>query len=148
MKERFAEFTTSVTTAYKKLQQIKKKQAEAYAAYDIRAPHVMCLYFLGHRPEGATVTELATLCCEDKAATSRAIDYLVEKGYCVHEEDEARKRWRSKVKITPEGEEVTKTIDYVILRASATVTAGIPREDLRVFYRVFAQMIKNMDNVQ
>ena len=87
MQERITEFTTSVASAYKKLKKIKRQQTELYASFGIREPHVMCLYFLGEHPEGLTVTELAALCYDDKAATSRAVDYLVEKGYAQHEED-------------------------------------------------------------
>ena len=79
VKVRFTEFTTSIVTAYKKVQQIKKIQTEEYAVFGIRAAHVMYLYYMGLHPDGLTVTELANLCCEDKAATSRGIDYLVEK---------------------------------------------------------------------
>ena len=148
VKVRFTEFTTSIVTAYKKVQQIKKIQTEEYAVFGIRAAHVMYLYYMGLHPDGLTVTELANLCCEDKAATSRGIDYLVEKGYCYHEEDEARKRWRSKVMLTKEGIAVSRTVHRIAAHMSAEVPAGIPAEDLDVFYRVFNQLIENLDRVK
>lgn len=145
MQHRVTDFMTLVVAAYKKLQRIKKKQTALYAAYDIKSQHVMVLFFLGHHSSGLTVTELANFCCEDKSATSRAVEYLVERGYAVHEEDIARRRWRSKVKITPAGMRLCRIIDHVSIEASNVVKEGISDEDLQVFYRVFHQMVKNMD---
>lgn len=145
MQHRVTDFMTLVVAAYKKLQQFKKKQTAIYAAYDIKSQHVMVLFFLGHNSGGLTVTELANLCCEDKSATSRAVEYLVERGYVVHEEEESRRRWRSKVQITPAGMRLCRIIDIVSIEASNVVKEGISDEDLQVFYRVFHQMVKNMD---
>ena len=145
MQHRVTDFMTLVVAAYKKLQQIKKKQTALYAAYDIKSQHVMVLYFLGHNIHGLTVTELANLCCEDKAATSRAVEYLVERNYVVHEEEMVRRRWRSKVKITPAVMRLCRIIDHVSIEASNIVKEGISDEDLQVFYRVFHQMVKNME---
>lgn len=145
MQHRVTDFMTLVVAAYKKLQQIKKKQTAIYAAYDIKSQHVMVLHFLGHHSDGLTVTELANLCCEDKSATSRAVEYLVERSYVVHEEDMARRRWRSKVRITPAGMRLCRIIDHISIEASNVVKEGISDEDLEVFYRVFHQMVKNMD---
>ena len=147
MRERFNEFTTLVVSAYKKMKKIKKQQSCVYDTLNIRGPHVMCLYYLGKHPEGLTITELATLCYEDKAATSRTVDYLIEKKYLINEEDDVKRRWRSKIKLTPEGNEVVKTINKVISKASVVVTADIPEEDLECFYRVFDKMLLNMDQL-
>lgn len=146
MQERITEFTTSVAGAYKKLKKIKRQQSALYASFDIREPHVMCLYFLGEHPEGLTVTELANLCYEDKAATSRTVDYLLEKGYVRHEEVDAKRRWRSKVRLTKEGTELAEVVRRVASKVSAVITKDIPSQDVEVFYRVFDQMIKNMDH--
>lgn len=147
MQHRVTDYMTLVVAAYKKLQQIKKKQTALYATYDIKSQHVMVLYFLGHNIDGLTVTELAALCCEDKAATSRAVDYLVERGYAVHEEEKNKRRWRSKVRITPAGMRICRIIDCVSIEASNKAKEGISDEDLQVFYRVFHQMVDNMDKL-
>lgn len=147
MQHRVTDYMTLVVAAYKKMQQIKKKQTAIYGAYGIKSQHVMVLYFLGHNLQGLTVTELASLCCEDKSATSRAVDYLAEQGYVIHEEDSARRRWRSKVTITPSGMRLCRIIDRVSIEASNAVKADISEGDLDVFYRVFHQMVGNMDKL-
>lgn len=148
MRERVTEFTTLIPLAYKKLQQIKKQQSAAYDVYDIKGVHVMCLYHLGRHAGGLTVTELASLCCEDKAATSRTVEYLVERGYVVHEKAQSRKRWRSKVQLTDSGQALCKVVDNIASQASAVITSGIPEKDVQIFYDVLNQMIANMDKFQ
>lgn len=147
MQHRVTDYMTLVVAAYKKIQQIKKKQTAVYSAYGIKSQHVMVLYFLGHNLAGLTVTELTGLCSEDKAATSRAVDYLAERGYVIHEEDSARRRWRSKVTITPSGMRLCRIIDRVSIEASNACKEGISEDDLDVFYRVFHKMVDNMDKI-
>ena len=62
MQHRVTDFMTLVVAAYKKLQQIKKKQTALYAAYDIKSQHVMVLFFLVQHSSGLTVTDLANFC--------------------------------------------------------------------------------------
>ena len=38
-----------------------------------------------------------------------------------------------------------RIIDHVSIEASNVVKEGISDEDLQIFYRVFHQMVKNMD---
>lgn len=49
------------------------------------------------------------------------------------------------MKITPAGMRLCRIIDHVSIEASNVVKEGISDEDLQVFYRVFHQMVKNMD---
>ena len=51
--------------------------------FGLKGTHVMCLFFLHHTPEGLTAAQLCQLCAEDKAAISRTIATLKEKGYIV-----------------------------------------------------------------
>ena len=63
----------------------------------MKGGHANCLFFLGENPEGMTIGQLAEACCEDKAAVSRSVAQLVEKGL-----SEARVRGTAVVKITIE----------------------------------------------
>lgn len=51
----------------------------------------MCLYYLGKHPEGLTTSELTKLCCEDKAAVSRALSQLESGGLIVREAPENKR---------------------------------------------------------
>ena len=82
--EQFESFTAAVTRAYKCLQKIKNRETERMG---LKGSHVMCLYYIGKTPGGLTAAELCRLCHEDKAAISRTLVDLTERGYL--EPDEA-----------------------------------------------------------
>jgi len=141
MTERFELFTTSVTRAYKSVQQIKKHQS---LTFGVKGIHVMCLYFLWQNPDGLTVTELSTLCCEDKAAISRTIDSLLESGHVTYSEPENKRRWRSKLFITEKGLEAAEKMSYLISDIVCTAKKGLTPEELNCFYKVFTVINNNL----
>lgn len=135
MRDRFELFTISVTRAYKYIQQIKKHES---ATFGIKGIHVMCMVALGKYPQGLTVTELASSCCEDKAAISRTVDSLAEKGYITYEEAQARRRWRSKVILTEKGREVAKGVEQLIEEIVGKIKGELTTEQEVAFYRMFS----------
>ena len=70
-------FTTSITKTYKCIQKIKLVEAERMG---LKSGQVMYLHYLGKKPEGLTSVELSKYCLEDKAAVSRTILDLTQKG--------------------------------------------------------------------
>lgn len=134
MIESFESFVTTVTRAYKYIQQAKKHES---VTLNIKGIHVMCLYFLGQHPEGLTLTELSTLCCEDKAATSRNVNSLVEKGYVTCENHENKRRWRSKIVLTEAGKEGKQIMDHIISDIVKNTKEDLSEEEIRCFYKVF-----------
>ena len=134
MGDRFELFVMSVTRAYKYISQIKKHES---AHFDIKGIHVMCMIFLGKHKEGLTAAELTALCCEDKAAISRTVDSLAEKGYVVYSESDPKRRWRSKIMLTEEGRELTLRMSELIEDIVKTISDGLSIEDELRFYRVF-----------
>lgn len=135
MEDRFELFVMSVTRAYKYVQQIKKVES---GTFGIKGIHVMCMVVLGKHPEGLTVTELSSRCCEDKAAISRTVDSLAEKGYVSYEGTEAKRRWRSKIMLTEHGQEVAKKVDVLIEDIVGKIRGDLTTEREAAFYRVFS----------
>ncbi|MDV4150767.1 helix-turn-helix domain-containing protein [Clostridium sp. AL.422] len=74
----------------------------------LKANHVMYLYYLGKNPRGLTAGELCKLCIEDKAAVSRTILDLTEKGFVKVSEVDYGRKYRTKIILTPEGNERNK----------------------------------------
>ena len=72
MNERFERFTVLITKISRNIRKIKNKEM---ADYDLRSPHVSCLYYL-YVSESLTATDLCERCEEDKATISRSIDFL------------------------------------------------------------------------
>ena len=67
MEERFETFTVLITRISRSIKRIK---ADEMADFELKGPHVSCLYYLSQR-DGMTAAELCERCDEDKAAISR-----------------------------------------------------------------------------
>lgn len=141
MVELFETFAMSVTRAYKYLSQIKKHES---GTFDIKGIHVMSMVYLEKHPEGLTVSELASMCCEDKAAVSRTIDSLAIKGYVTYSEADAKRRWRSKIILTQEGLNQARDMKCLISAVVSQIRNGITAEEELIFYKVFARINTNL----
>ena len=60
---------------------IRKIKQEEMDNFDLKGPHVSCLYYLYKNDGSLTLKELCDICDEDKAYISRAIDSLEKDGY-------------------------------------------------------------------
>ena len=74
----FEHFTITILKLNKLVQKIKLYEMQEYG---LKAIHVMCGYYLMENPDGLTASELVKLTLEDKAAISRALKTLQEKGF-------------------------------------------------------------------
>jgi len=67
MEERFETFTVLITRISRSIKRIK---ADEMADFELKGPHVSCLYYLSQQ-DGMTAAELCERCDEDKAGRPR-----------------------------------------------------------------------------
>ena len=108
MLQRFQSFVTGVTLCYKSIQKIK---ATEMTEFGLKGTHVMCLFFLSQHPEGLTAAQLSQMCAEDKAAISRTLAVLQEKGYI----QAGEKKYRAPLRLTPAGQALSVFFSDVFL---------------------------------
>lgn len=142
MTERFEEFTTNISRAYKSMLKIKGHEMTEYG---LKASNVACLFFLGKHEEGLVATELCALCMADKAAISKSLTVLKEKGYAEREED--GRKYKQKYKITDSGKQVYDKISTIIGEIVEKVGDGLTEEERNTFYRSFAVIVKNLETL-
>ena len=142
--ERFETFTTSVTKAYKCIQKIKLTETERMG---LKASHVMYLYYLGKNPEGLTATQLCKLCIEDKAAVSRTMVDLTEKGLVKPVEIDSGRKYRTKMVLTAEGNEINKQLNQVIAEAVSQASSNLSETEREHFYHVFFQITDHLEKI-
>ncbi len=120
MTERFETFTVLIARISRSIRRIKNAEM---AAYDLRSPHISCLYYL-YTVRDLTATELCEKCEEDKATVSRSLDYLEKNGYLTRSAS-AGKRYRAPIILTPRGEEVggriAQKVDHVLKELDTTL---------------------------
>ena len=125
MENRYEKFTVLIAKINRNIRKIKNQEI---AEYNLKSPHISCLYFL-YLSGGLTATELCERCEEDKATISRSLDYLEKEGYLTCEAKNT-KRYKSPLVLTEKGKEqevlfIPSEYDgnKVILKANSLITA-------------------------
>ncbi len=139
MEDLFERFTLSILKLNKLVQRIKVYEMKKFG---LKSVHVMCLYYMNNHREGVTAGELVKITLEDKAAISRALATMREKGYV--EYDPASHN--AAAKLTPEG---IKLAEYIVGRASSAVNAGsadFSDEQRDFFYKSLVTISDNLEN--
>lgn len=141
MIQRFEDFVSLINTAYKGLQKIKSYEVESLG---LRGNHVMCLFYLGQNAGGLTSGELCEKCKEDKAAVSRNLKFLQEKGYVTVAEDEVKK-YKLKNILTAEGWEAYSQLEVLISDAVKKFGKGLSVSERKTFYKALGVIVGNFD---
>ena len=142
MLERFEAFTKNVAAADKFVKKIKGAEMRRFG---IQGSCVMCLFYLSNAEEGLTPIELRELCDEDKAAISRALATLREKGYADIVDE--GKIYRAKYRITDEGRVVAESIREAVGRAVFGADKNITEEELEIFRETFGKIVQNLRTI-
>ncbi len=137
MIDRFELFVTGITECYKCIQRIKSAEMTELG---LKGTHVMCLFFLHRNPDGLTAAQLCRLCAEDKAAISRTLATLQERGYIVA----GGKKYRAAITLTADGICVAEQLDGLIRRWVGIGGDGLADEERAAFYHVLELITANL----
>ena len=142
MQERFQTFTVMIARLNRCIRKIK---TEEMAEFDLKSPHVSCLYYL-YKSNSLTAKELCDICEEDKANISRSIEYLEKIGYLVCK-SKTEKRYKSPLVLTEKGR---ATGEYIVRKIDAildSVSEGIPEEHREIMYRSLSVVCDNLQKI-
>ncbi|MBQ8373944.1 MAG: MarR family transcriptional regulator [Clostridia bacterium] len=130
MQDRFELFTVHIAKISRCIRKIKTEEMEEF---ELKSPHVSCLYYL-YKQRSLTAKQLCDLCADDKAATSRSIEFLEKNGYvvCLSEQ---KKRYKSPFVLTEKGEKIAKKLTEKIDAVLSTVGASLTEAERALFYR-------------
>ncbi len=142
MEERFHTFTVLISQISRSIRKIK---TEEMAEFNLKSPHVSCLYYL-YKEGSLTAKELCDICDEDKAAISRSIVCLEREGYITCLTD-AQKRYKSPLKLTGKGEEAGKRIADKIDGILQKAGEGLSEENRKVFYKSLNLINDNLQEI-
>ena len=137
MENRFEKFTYLTFKTAKLIQRIKNiEMAEA----GLKAVHVMCIYYLNKNKEGLTSKALVELTLEDKAAVSRALSLLKEKGYI-----EYSGGYNALITLTDEGKKLAMYIDEKSRIALNNSSYDISEDERETFYTTLKKIENNIE---
>ncbi len=141
MQERFETFTVLIAKISRNIRKIKSFEM---AEFDLKAPHVSCLYYL-LRDGTLTSKELSDLCDEDKAAISRSIDFLETRGYLVCNSD-AKKRYKARFFLTEDGKKIAAKITEKIDGILSFVGKSLEEKERQRFYDDLKSVSDNLES--
>ena len=139
--DRFETFTGSILGLNRYLQKLKDIEMKPFG---LRANHVMCLYYLGKNPQGLTVTEVAEVCREDKAAVSRCLSELVGRGFVGGDFPENKRSYRTRLTLTEAGQELVEKIYQRVDAAMIGGGSGLMDDQRDNLYAAMELIIKNL----
>ena len=142
MEERFETFTVLLNRINRNIRKIKNEEMKNY---ELRSPHISCLYYLYISKE-LTSKELCERCEEDKATISRALDYLETNGFLTCESKSA-KRYKSPLILTDKGNEVGEKIADKISGVLDDISGGLTEEEREAFYRSLSIVSESLETV-
>ena len=142
MEERFQTFTVLVAKLNRCIRKIK---TEEMAEYQLKSPHVSCLYYL-YKVSPMTAKELCDVCAEDKANISRSIEYLESNGFLVCCTQQ-QKRYKAPLMLTEKGKTVAKRLSERIDEVLAEAGDGVSEEDRAVMYRSLICIHRNLQKL-
>ncbi len=142
MEERYETFTVLIAKISRNIRKIKNSEM---SEYDLRSPHISCLYYL-YSSGGLTATELCERCEEDKATISRSLRYLEKNGYLVCN-SKCAKRYRSALVLTPKGNEVGKKITEKINDILNDISMELTEKERNTFYQSLSIISSRLENI-
>lgn len=138
MIDRFNQFAGVVSRMNKSVQRIKREGVEDLG---LKGAHVMCLHKLSAAPEGLTAAELSEACQEDKAAISRSVAELQERGLV---EVDSGKRYRAAIRLTDRGRAVAGQVNERIATAVAAISVSMDDAQRRAFYETLEAVSRSL----
>ena len=143
MLNRFEQFTTAISALYRDVQRIEREEMEKQG---LRGAFAQYLLAISRHPEGITATALCEACDKDKAAVSRIIGEMEEKGL-LEKESGSTSQYRARLRLTPAGQEAA---NFVRERASIAVELagrGLSDEERKIFYSALERISANLQQI-
>ncbi len=140
MIQRFEQFTGAIAQIHRCVQKIKRAEMTELG---LKGQHVRCLVAMGGRPEGVTAAELCSLCGEDKAAVSRTVADLEDRGLVACAQPEG-KRYRARLTLTDKGRETARQVNERVEQAVLRGGDGLTPERREEFYTALNLVAANL----
>lgn len=137
---RFSQFTAYISDIYWMIQKIEREEMEALG---LKGPQAQCLVAMSRR-EGVTAAELSVLCEKDKAAISRSISGLIERGL-VHRAGSGP--YRAVLHLTEEGRRIAHEVNRKVSLAVTRASEGLTAPDRTALYACLERISGNIKKI-
>ena len=143
MLTRFEQFCSIISTIYRDVQRLGR---EVMIQYGYKGAFAQYLVVLCQNPEGLSASQLSELCDKDKAAVSRVVAEMQEKGL-IHRECGECSVYKSKIKLTEEGQRIACSVCQSVHETVAAVAGELTEEERDAFYRSLGLIHGKLDSL-
>lgn len=143
MVERYEKFSSAVSGISTCIQKI---EAEQMTKYGLKGSCAQYLAAMLRNEDGITVSGLSEVCAKDKAAVSRAVAELEEKGFACRKTEGAN-RYRAAVVLTEKGRQVAQYVEKQASTAVELAGNGFSEEERKIFYDVLDIIASNLTEI-
>ncbi|MBO5354680.1 MAG: MarR family transcriptional regulator [Clostridia bacterium] len=141
--DRYEQFSGLISGAYRQIQKLEREEMEKYGFKGAFAQYLLAM---NHHPEGLTAAQLCDACDKDKAAVSRVLAEMEEKGL-VQKTGEGAHAYRAMLMLTDKGHHAA---DFVARRAMIAVSKageGLSDADRKIFYAALELINVNLKKI-
>lgn len=143
MISKYEHFSLSVSCIYHDIQKIERTEMEKFG---LKGPHAQTLLAMRRYPEGITSVALCEVCEKDKAAISRSVAELEEKGMILRNQVNGS-GYRAKLTLTEKGVAAADAVSKRAQQAVERAGIGLDDEKRAVFYQVLALIAGNLHTI-
>lgn len=137
MLSRFTQFCTSISMINRAIQKIERDEMERYGNKGAFAQYLVAMM---QYPDGITAAQLCELCDRDKAAVSRVLGEMEEKGLVCREGT----HYRTKLFLTQSGQDAAQFVCDRAVVAVLEAGKGLSDADRSVFYATMNLIASNL----
>ncbi len=143
MTTRFEQFSAAIYGIYR---DILKIQRDEMTKHHLKGSYALYLTVLHHYSEGLTATQLCEVCDKDKAAISRVIAELEQKGLVTRVSNRDT-FYRAKLKLTESGRTIAEQVDRAAGVAVEMATKGMSVENRKTMYECLGLIAVNLRGI-
>ena len=141
MLSKYELFSSSVSCLYRDIQKIERIEM---AKFGLKGPHAQVLLAMSRYPQGVTATELCEICEKDKAAISRTVSALVERGLV---QRAGKGAYRAALRLTEEGHRMAEIVNRKVALAAQRTGEGLSDEARTFLYQSLEQISGNLKKI-
>ncbi len=141
MLRRFEEFSGYISNLNRSIQKIEADEMKKFGLKGSLAQYLQAMY---HHPRGLSATELCRICAKDKAAVSRALSEMEQKGLVVRPGETG---YRVAVRLTEKGQSTARNVCQRITAAVEAAGQGVDPEQRRICYQALGQIAANLEKI-
>lgn len=141
MLRRYEQFSAVVSSLNRGIQKLER---EEMVKHGYKGAYAQYLTLLRRYPEGLPLTRICEACDKDKAAVSRMIAELVEKGL-VERCTSGERIYKARIRLTEQGSAVAEFVSVRAQAAVATVNDALTEDERIAFYAALEKIAEKLE---